>query len=188
MQMLCLMAATVIFAATALGADGFESTAAGNVRALAGEWKPVKSSLHLLDSKLVRSSQTGFSIAIDKHLGDSHRKVSDTYYEQYTAYLTDKGQTPVGSGLIKFDHGAESEFIISTGEGSLYLWYGVVNGGNPRIFIGRGSDTATSTLVIEWNSSCSDSPACLNQDFATVIYERGATRPTRGHAKNAEND
>ena len=190
MKGLYVIATMLIVAAPVLGTDVVESTSTGNIQALAGKWKPVESSHHFLDSKLVSSGEIGLEITIDKQLGDSHRKASDTYYEQYSAFLKNNGHTAVASGYIKFDYGSESEFVISTKDGSLYLWYGIVTGGNPRIFIGRGSDEAsTSTLAVEWASWCSDSPVDLDRDFATVIYERAdqvATR-TRCAAKPANN-
>ncbi len=183
MKKLHVIAAMFILAATSLGADVVESTATGNVQALAGKWKPVKSSHLLLDSKLVASGETGFEIAIDKQLGDSHRKTSAKYYEQYSAFLKNNGHTAVASGYIKFDYGGEGDLVISTKNGSLYLWYGIVTGGNPRIFIGRGSDEDSAiTVAVEWASWCSDSPVDLDRDFATVIYERAdrvTPRPRR---------
>lgn len=79
--------------------------------------------------------------------------------------------------------------MISRKDGSLYLGYGIVNGGNPRIFLGRGSDNASvDTLVIEWTSSCSDSPVDLNRDFATVIYERASLQTDVTNANESESE
>ena len=175
MKVLQFIAMILIAASSALGSDVTESTAIGNVQALAGKWKPVDSSRHLLDSKL-RSNETGFTISLDKKLGDSHRKTSANYFDDYSLFLRKNGHAAVASGFIKFEFGAESEFVISTKNGSLYLWYGIVTGGNPRIFIGRGSDEASSTLVVEWASWCSDSPVDSNREFATVVYERVAIK------------
>ena len=188
MKKLHVIAMMLISAATSLGADVVESTATGNVQALSGKWTPVKSSHHLLDSKLVSSGKTGIELAIDKKLGESHRKTSDTYYEQYSAFLKNNGHTAVASGYIKFDYGGEGELVISTKSGSLYLWYGIVTGGNPRIFIGRGSDEASaSTMAVEWASWCSDSPVDLNSDFATVIYERVENKTAPGRVAETAN-
>ncbi len=183
-----IIVATLISAATSLGADVCESTATGNIQAVAGKWKAGKSSHHLLDSKLVSSGETGFEIAIDKQLGASHRMTSDTHYEQYSAFLQANGHTAVASGHIKFDYGGEGELVISTKNGSLYLWYGIVTGGNPRIFVGRGSDEASaSTLAVEWASWCSDSPVDLDSDFATIIYERVENKTTPGRVAEPAN-
>lgn len=140
----------------------------------------MKSSHDLLDKQLVSSGRTGFEIVIDKQPGDSHRKMSGNYYEQYVSMLESKGHAAVASGHIKFDCGGESELVLSTKNGSLYLWYGMITGGNPRIFVGRGpSQSSASILAVEWTSWCSNSPVDLENDFATVIYERVENSKTR---------
>ena len=160
--------------------DVDEASATGNVQALSGKWKAVESSHHLLDERLVATGDTGFEIAVDKQLGESHRRTSETYYGQYTAFLEKNGHAAIASGTIKFDCGGQSEFVIAEKDGSLYLWYGVVTGGNPRIFLGRGSDDASvESIAIEWASWCSDSPVELNRDFATVAYERARLQSSR---------
>ena len=183
MKSRCVIATMLIVIPTAAIPEVVESSATGNVQALAGKWKPGESFRHLIDSKLVSSGETGFEISIDRKLGDSHRKTSGTYFQDYSAFLKNNGHSAVASGNIKFDHGAEAEIVISSKDGSLYLWYGIVTGGNPRIFIGRGSDEASAeTLVVEWASWCTESPVDVEREFATVIYERtdeNDTRPRR---------
>ena len=152
-----------------------ESPTTDNVHAMAGKWRPVESCHHLLDADLVSSRTVGFEISIDKQLGDSHRKSSGsgTYYDNYADFLKRNGHKPVASGYIKFDYDLDSEHIITRKDGSLYLWYGIVSVGNPRIFLGRGPDKhSVETLVMEWDSWCGGSPVDLKRDFATVIYER----------------
>ena len=61
MKVLQFIAMILIAASSALGSDVTESTAIGNVQALAGKWKPVDSSRHLLDSKL--RSNVGLVVA-----------------------------------------------------------------------------------------------------------------------------
>ena len=162
-----------------------EATATDNVQAIAGKWKPVESCHHLLDADLVSSRKIGFEISIDKKLGDSHRESSGsgTYYDNYSAFLKRNGHEPVATGYIKFDYDLDGEHIITKKDGSLYLWYGIVTVGNPRIFLGRGPDKqSVETLVVEWASWCGGSPVDLDRDFATVMYERvdrNATLPLR---------
>lgn len=187
MKVFYVIAIALTVAPTALGTDVVESTATGNVQALAGKWKPVDSSRHLLDSKLLSSGETGFTITLDKKQGDSYRKTSATYYDDYEKFLGENGHAAVASGYIKFDYGGESEFVISSKNGSLYLWYGIVTGGNPRIFIGRGSDKASSALAVEWASWCSNSPVDLERDFATIVYERVARKKTHSRVVEPAN-
>lgn len=84
------------------------------------------------------------------------------------------GYAPVASGSIKFDHGSEAELLITIKNGSLYLWFGILTGGNPRIFLGRGSDeSSVRTLVVEWSRVSTDSPVNFDEEeFATIVYER----------------
>ncbi len=169
----CLLIAVLLLLPATARPDVLEASGTGNVEGLAGHWRPVESSRHLLDSKLASRGQAGFRISIDKKLGDSHRKATDAYYEQYAAFLKKNGHVAVASGYIRFDHGGESEIVISSKGGSQYLWYGVVTGGNPRIFLGRGSnESSVATLAVEWAAWCSDSPIDVDRDYATVIYRR----------------
>ena len=164
---------SIILRAAVFRVEISEVSGAGNLAALAGKWKPVDGSLNLLDEDLVSSGDTGLEISIDEKLGDSHRKASKDYYEQYSAFLLENGHTPMATGFIRFDYGGEGEIVISRKEGSLYLWHGVVTGGNPRIFPGMGAEKdAVETLVIEWAHWCSYSPVDNDRDFATVIYKR----------------
>lgn len=163
-----------------------EASSTGNLRALAGTWKPVEHFHHLLDSELVSRDEIGFEISIDDHLGDSHRKAKvsgksrERYYPDYAAFLKEKGHEPIATGFVRFDDGAECEHVITKKAGSLYLWYGVVFINNPRIFIGRGADVnSAETVVVEWTSSCSDTPVKLERDFATIVYKR-VDRDTAG--------
>ncbi|MCS7468744.1 hypothetical protein NZK35_18985 [Stieleria sp. ICT_E10.1] len=157
--------------------DVDEASTTNNIQGLTGKWQATEESRHLLDSKLVEANQTGFVIAIDKQFGESYRKTSDTYENQYREFLEQKGHSAVVSGIIRFDYGGESELMISRKDGHLYLWYGVVAGGNPRIFLRGGADTTSvDSLAIEWTSSCSDSPLDLDTDYAMVVYQR--PRPT----------
>ncbi|MEW4491015.1 M56 family metallopeptidase [Thalassoglobus sp. JC818] len=157
--------------------DVDETSTTDNTEALSGKWQATQESHHLLDSKLVEANQTGFVIAIDKRFGESYRKTSDTYENQYREFLEQKGHAAVVSGTIKFDYGGESELMISSKDGDLYLWYGVVTGGNPRIFLHSGADkTSVDSLAIQWTSSCSDSPLDSDTDSAEVVYQR--LRPT----------
>ncbi|KAA5547248.1 M48 family metalloprotease [Roseiconus nitratireducens] len=154
-----------------------ETSTTDSFQALTGKWEATEASHHLLDSKLVEANQTGFAIAIDKQFGESYRKTSDTYENQYREFLEQKGHAAVVSGTIKFDYGGESELMIARKDGELYLWYGVVTGGNPRIFLRGGADrTSVDSLAIQWTSSCSDSPLDLDTDSAGVVYQR--PRPT----------
>ncbi|WP_182870925.1 M56 family metallopeptidase [Rhodopirellula sp. JC639] len=153
--------------------DVDETPTIDNIQALAGKWEATEASHHLLDSKLVEANQTGFAIAIDKQFGESYRKTSDTYKNQYREFLEQKGHAAVVSGTIKFDCGGESELMISRKDGGLCLWYGVVTGGNPRIFLHGGADkTSIDSLAIQWTSACSDSPLDLEGDSALVFYRR----------------
>jgi hypothetical protein len=157
--------------------DVDEASTTNNIQGLTGKWQATEESRHLLDSKLVEANQTGFVIAIDKQFGDSYRKTSDTYENQYREFLEQRGHSAVVSGTIKFDYGGESELMISRKDGGLYLWYGVVTGGNPRIFLLPGADmTSVESLAIQWTSSCSDSPLDSDTDSAKVVYQR--LRPT----------
>jgi hypothetical protein len=172
MKALFIIAMALTAAPVAFRPDAVEFTSTSKMQALAGKWTPVDSSRKLLDSDLLSSGKTGFTISLDKKLGDSHRSVSGSYYDDYTQFLRKNGHNAIASGRINFDCGTDSEFVISTKNGSLYLWYGIVTGGNPRIFIGRGSDEASCILAVEWASWCSNSPVSLEKDFATIVYER----------------
>ncbi|MFG0287928.1 MAG: hypothetical protein ACF8CQ_07140, partial [Rhodopirellula sp. JB044] len=157
--------------------DVDETSTTENIQALTGKWQATQESHHLLDSKLVEANQTGFVIAIDKQFGETYRKASNAYENQYREFLEQKGHAAVVSGTIKFDYGGESELMISRKDGVLYLWYGVVTGGNPRIFLrGEAGKTSVDSLAIQWTSSCSDSPLDLDRDSAEVVYQR--PRPT----------
>ena len=167
---------TMVLQATGFS-DGPKSSSS-NVRALAGKWAPLEACHHFLDEELVSQGKLGFEITIDQELGDSHRKAAKSkhlakYYDNYAAFLKKKGHEPVASGYITFDYGDEGEFVMSTKGGSLYLWYGVVFVDSPCLFIGRGSKAdSAETVVLEWTSEYSSSPADPDRDFATVIYER----------------
>lgn len=164
--------------------DVGEISSTDNIQALTGKWEATEASHHLLDSKLVEANQTGFVIAIDKQFGESYRKTSDTYENQYREFLEQKGHAAVASGTIKFDYGGESEMMIARKDGELYLWYGVVTGGNPRIFLRLGADkTSVDSLAVQWTSSCSDSPLDLDTDSAEVFYQR----PNSTHTNQTEN-
>ncbi|MEZ6088423.1 MAG: hypothetical protein R3C05_10430 [Pirellulaceae bacterium] len=153
--------------------DVDQASMADNLQALTGKWKATEASHHLLESKLVEANETGFEITIDKQLGESYRRTSDTYENQYKAFLKKKGHAAVASGTIKFDYGGESELMISRKGGSFFLWYGVVNGGNPRIVLHAGADKSSlDSFAIEWTSLCSDSPVDLDRESATVVYQR----------------
>lgn len=168
---------TMVLQATGFS-DGPKSSSS-NVQALAGVWAPLETCHQLLDEELVSQGKLGFEITIDQEFGDSHRKAAAKskhlakYYDNYAAFLKKKGHEPVPSGYITFDYGDEGEFVISKKGGSLYLWYGVVFVDSPRLFIGRGSKAdSAETVVLEWTSEYSSSPADPDRDFATVIYER----------------
>jgi len=153
----------------------------GNLQQLAGTWKATESSHRILDSQLVSSNKTGFTISIDKVLGEAHRRSSlpKHYLDDLSAYLKKHGYTPVASGTIRFDHGSEGEHLITTKGGSLYLWFGIFSGGNPRIFLGRGPDeSSVKTLVVEWRDLSTDSPVTFTEQerFATIVYERAVQK------------
>ena len=100
---------------------GDETSTTDNIQSLTGKWQATEESHHLLDSKLVEANQTGFVIAIDKQFGESYRKTSDTYENQYREFLEQKGHVAVVSGTIKFDYGGESELMISRNDGAWSL-------------------------------------------------------------------
>lgn len=169
-------ALTILHSVTAQDVAIPAASTTGNLQKLTGTWKPTKSSHPLLDSDLVSSNQTGFTISIDKVLGETYRRSSlpKQYLDDLSADLKAHGYAPVASGSIKFDHGSEAELLITIKNGSLYLWFGILSGGNPRIFLGRGSDeSSVRTLVVEWSRVSTDSPVNFDEEeFATIVYER----------------
>jgi hypothetical protein len=69
-------ALTILHSVTAQDVAIPAASTTGNLQKLTGTWKPTKSSHPLLDSDLVSSNQTGFTISIDKVLGETYRRSS----------------------------------------------------------------------------------------------------------------
>lgn len=145
------------------------------IKSLAGKWRPIRHSLPQLDVALRNRGKAGFEINIDKCLGDSHRKVSggDSYFQKYAEMLDDRGHRPIATGYINFAYSSEGSFIATEKGGSTYLWYGIVAGGSPRIFLCSGSaGQSPDVLVIQWESTCVGFPGKSGTDSTTIIYQR----------------
>ena len=147
----------------------FEASSTTNIAAIAGRWQALSVSNNALDPKLVSAGRVGFSISIDDKLGHSHKK----HFEHYARFLKEHGHHPLASGVVKFDWGGEATHVVTSKQGSLYLWYGPVFGGNLRIFLGRGSNASSvDLLTIEWAEWCGHSRIDADREWATIVYKR----------------
>ncbi|MCA9140156.1 MAG: serine/threonine protein kinase [Planctomycetales bacterium] len=141
---------------------------------LSGRWYPPEELFHYLDQSLL-PDKAGFEITIDKNLGDSHRRLSDDYYQTYSAGLAESGHVPVATGQIRFDHGSEAAFIVTEKDNQWRLHYGIVTGGDPIIFFGKQeSPGSPDALVVQWEVGHADNPLAEDDDAMTraITYYR----------------